>query len=293
MSVVVFQVKGIAPTSWKLRQNGVMAYKKDSGLKFINYYKGQDSIFEEDITNKDIKASRVPDFTFNMSRNKTELVVNKQDTALINYLKAHPDFNKGFEIYSEEIESQKKLTEYEKKEKALEYIKESNEVKFKALALAYLGYDYFGKDYSTLSAKLKEMAFESPDKILSERESGHFENKYISALAFCSEVVKSNSSYTSIVWTEGEGKILEIAQGENAIEKLSRFLLTKTAESEALLKEVMKRTDYEKIKVVYSEVEVEEMTLDEAREKYIEKFSKELPPAQKNNIGWIKSKLIE
>src|SRR5690606_34614453 len=111
-----------------------------------------------------------------------------------------------------------KLNSFNNIEKALEYIKESNSMKLKGIALAVLGYDFLSFDSIQLQTILKEMALKEPEKINSVVESQNYQNRLTAGQAFASEVVKCNPTNTAVVWADNGGIIVHVAKGENPIE---------------------------------------------------------------------------
>lgn len=332
MSIVVFDYKKAAPTSFHLKQKEVMAIKPGTDeLKFIGYYKGQKSIFTEEVLekNKDLKPSVVPDFVLNPTRNKCELRFDDADKALLNYMKTHPDYNKRYEMYSEEIESEKLLSKTESIEKALDYVRESDELKIRALGLAVLGLSSYNKAPSIIKAQLKEKAINKPKEVITACEDDLYENKFIASLALCSGIVKTNNTMTAIVWADNNGRLLNIATGEDFITKFAKHISEKSPESQSLLQEIGKRLDLTKkeksaktkeaqriadleaklaqmqedleisqSKEAKKEVDEEELTLEklaivELREKYKEVIGKNAPFTHNNNIEWMQQKIDE
>lgn len=155
----------------------------------------------------------------------------------------HSWFGLRFVIYSNETEANSKLSQYEKVEKALELIKESDDIKIKAIALAILDLGYFYKTSTECLADLKSKAFNQPDLVIAEMEADDYQNKYVSALAFASGIIKNNMTNTAVVWSDNDGVIIHVAQGENGLNKLTEFLKRSTAESEVLLQEFQSRFD--------------------------------------------------
>lgn len=333
MGKIIFALneEGKTPSSWTIAQDSVMADKDGSGMKFINYYKGADTCFVEDITNKDLKPSKVPDFEYNPELNKTVLEVDESNVALVRYLKTHSWFKLRYVIYSAETEANSKLTQYEKVEKAIDLIKESDEAKIKANALVVLGLGYFYRTNTECLADLKEKAFNSPDVIITAMEADDYQNKYVAALAFASGIIKDNLTNTAVIWSEGEGVLVHVAQGENGLDKLTEFLKRNSAESEVLLQEFQNRLDKKATAKVTPKVdtallkskddEIAELkkqlakatvnpndinvngaatvvkedtrTLEELQQEYLEKFKSEVPVRFKNDKSWIAKKLSE
>lgn len=234
---------GKNPNSWDLPQNHVMAVKPGVGKKFINYYKGENSVFAEDITNKDIKPSKVPSFTYNDLEKRTRLVVDDTDINLMMYLKTHPWFGKKYNITNKEMEAKSKLSNYENIEAALDLIKDADENKVKATALAVLGLDYYSKTLTECKAALKEKAINKPEEIINTMNAKDYESRYIASLALCKGIIKTNMGNTAIVWAHNEGVIIHIPTGEKGIDKLTEFLNAGTDEAKTLIQEFHNRVD--------------------------------------------------
>ena len=248
MAKVIFRLnlQGKTPSTWAIPQSNVMARKDDKGNKFIDYYPGQDSCFVEDIQakNKDLRPSKVPLFEYSVSSKQTELAVDEQNVALIRYLKTHPWFGVKYSIFSKDGQAKKDLTEFENVEKALELIKESDELKVQAISMAIFGLSSFNKSYTQCAAELKAKAIREPLVIIQAMEATNYETKYVSGLAFVSNIIKLNPTHTAIVWADSsEGVILHVAQGENGLDKLTNFLTNESKEAQVLLQEFNTRLE--------------------------------------------------
>ncbi len=248
MAKVIFRLnlQGKTPSTWSLPQSNVMAPKDEKGNKFIAYYPGEDSCFVEDIVakNKDLRPADVPLFEYNVSSKQTELAVDEKNIALIRYLKTHPWFGVKYSIFSKDGQAKKDLTEFENVEKALELIKESDELKVQAISMAIFGLSSFNKSYTQCAAELKAKAIREPLVIIQAMEATNYETKYVSGLAFVSNIIKLNPTHTAIVWADSsEGVILHVAQGENGLDKLTNFLTNETKEAQVLLQEFNTRLE--------------------------------------------------
>lgn len=242
MGVAIFQIKKGELASYRLPQNNVAIDRPGKGLRYIAYYKGRDSIFMEDYDKEDLKPSKVPEFTFNPTRRKCELRFSDADKNLYTYITSHPEYDKVFERYSEEIENEKKLGKAELIERALEYVNESNEVKLRALGLVLIGFnETYNKPISTIKALLKDDAINKPKEIIAAKEDDLFDKKYLVSLALCSGVIKTNNTKTAIVWSDNNGRILNIATGEDYIGKFAQHLHSDTQESRTLNQEIGNR----------------------------------------------------
>ncbi|MDR2223562.1 MAG: hypothetical protein LBE34_12660 [Flavobacteriaceae bacterium] len=329
------------PTSWSVKQNGLMIEKKGVGLKFAAYFPGQDSIFVEDIKNKDLKPQLIPAFEFNPSTNKTELTIPNTDVNLITLLKLHPHYGKKFEVFSEEIESERALSKYNNIEKALKLLESANDLEVKAKGVVVLGVDAMHYVPSVAMSKMKEVAFNNPTQVISKIEGIDYESQFIAAKAFIERIIKTNIGHTAVVWSDTENIITTLGTGEIGVEKLGRLLAQSNEQSYNMLQIISQKLGFEtqseaqtqsapvndvsdqelkekdaEIEKLKAELEAvkqksiqeinpptqtesteqtvtDEMTLEEATEKYIEKFGKEPGPTVKNDLEWILKKLKE
>lgn len=284
MGKLIFRltVEGKTPSTWELPQSNVMGIKEGKGKKFMNYYPGEDSCFVEDIfaKNKDLKPGKVPLFKFNAQTGHTELPVDENNVALVNYLKTHPWFGKKFNIFSKDKQAREDLALFDNVEKALELIKESDENKVKATAMAVFGLNHFYKSFTQCAAELKSKAIKEPTVIIKAIEADDYETKYVAGLAFVSGIVTLNSTHTAVVWSDNDGVILHIAQGENGLDKLAEFLRKSSAESEILLQEFQARLD-KKTANVSSDLDVtaklsEKDNLLSEKDRYIKELEEKL-----------------
>lgn len=313
MGIVIFQVKKGSPTSLTIKQRDVMAKRKGE-LKYINYYKGQEKVFVEDITNKDLKPSRVPAFQLNVARNKCELRFDDSNKGLYNYLKAHPSYGRVYEEYSEEIESRQKTEKADQLSKALNYVSESDPKRVKSLGLCILGTSVYGKTASVVRGLLKEKAISSPNFVISMREGENYESKFLVALALNSGIIKTNDTMTAVVWTENNGRIVGIASGEDFISKLATYIredgpdnisvrdelkkrldITEASEGAKFTDDEEKRKLHAKIKELESELQAKAHNdeMEEIREKYKKVSGKGISPAYINNKEWLLEKTEE
>ncbi|KZE74352.1 hypothetical protein AV926_17665 [Myroides marinus] len=228
MAQIIFRLIGNKqPQSWSLPINGATAVKPGTRQsKLINYYKGNDSIFTEDVLaeNKEIKPSKLPVFYKNDVTGKTELRVNETDTNLIQLLKAHSWYGKKYEIYSLEKESENALAEYDLKLKAADLVKDLDDLELRSKAMVVFGLHAMQWQIPVANHKLKEMAFNNPKEIINKLEAKDFESQYISAQAYVEGIVKNNQGQTKVVWTDTEETILTLAVGEVGNIELGNFL---------------------------------------------------------------------
>lgn len=285
---VIFRltIEGKTPSTWELPQTNVMGIKEGKGKKFIDYYPGEDSCFVEDIQakNKDLKPAKVPLFQFNSQSRQTELAVEESNLALINYLKTHPWFGIKFNVFSKEKEAKESLAEFENVEKALDLIKESDEIKIKAIAMAVFGLSSFYKTEYQCAAELKAKAIKDPKVIIDAMTAPNYETKFVAGLALVSEVIKINPTHTAIVWKDNDGVILHIAQGENGLDKLTNFLTNETKEAQILLQEFNTRLERKERMIARSEDADKLLSEKDAEIAALKKQLEEAKTASENKI---------
>lgn len=277
---------GRTPASWVLNssQNGGYAVKPGFGSKLINYFPGSDSIYVED-QKSDVKAKEV-EFFYNdiLSDPATSIMVDENNTSLINYLKAHAFFGHHYYIHSEDQLAENKLADYDKIEKAFSLIKETDDFKVKAIALVVFKIDAHGWSPTKAKAELKEKATKNPDVIINAIEADGYEARYLAALAFYSGIVKDNNTSTAVVWNdENQSEILKLAVGENGIQKLGEKLSVSNEESNLILQQIGTKLNAlnsapvaENIKVEKAEV-VPGKTAEQIAAEAVEAYKASLP----------------
>lgn len=322
MGKITYRLKKKTPLSWGLKQNGVRIIKQGEGLKFINYFPGSSSIWTDE--NKDRESARI-EFEKNELTGFTELSVDEGNIVLNQYLKSHPWYGKIYEVFSPEIAAQRKNADFDKKEKALALLKESDDLKIQAKALAILGNKAYGWSPVRCMSELRDTAWSNPDVILEKFNDPKYHSLYIASLAMIKGIVKSNPGQTAVVWNnEEEGVIVHVATGEEPIKKLSNLLAETTERSRVLLQEISQKVDEKTKEVVVKEDDkdkeiaelkrklaeatkkdsggtgekkevsdkpYEEMGLEELQAAYEAKFEKNLSFKYANDRDWILGKL--
>lgn len=315
----IYRLKGKTPNSWALRQKEV-GITTEKGYRFMDYFPGGTSLLvDENVGRKNLKIR----FEFN-GIDATEFIVPPGNTLLNEYLQKHPRFNIDYELFSEEISAERKLLEFEKKEIALNLIKETNDFKIQATAIAVFGMEAFGWPASKSLAQLKEKAFSAPDVIINKFEDQYYEARYLAALVFGTGIVQENSVNSAVIWNDStKGVIVHLAKGENGLLKLGEFLAANTDESRLVLQEFGIRIDkanlsspkkeqpktssidtavlsakdreIEELKAKLAELETpkELSALEKAQIAYKEKFGKVPGPNVKDNLEWLLKKLSE
>jgi len=267
--------------TWSMRGGNAL---KNGRMKSINYYPGSDSIFEEDNRDTSIKARSVV-FRYNdtLSDPAVEVIVPIADRNLIDYLEAHPFNGRFYKRHDPEQVAEQKLENYDNIEKALDYIKESDDTKIKGIALAVLGIEYLGYSSVQLKMLLKEKALKEPLYVIGSFEAEDYQNRYLVGLSYASGVIKSNATHTAVVWSDNDGEIIRVAKGENPIDKLTEFFEKQNQDSEVVLQELGLRLKDMLDKAVSENTE----RILELHQKYIEKTGKNVPLRFRNNIEWL------
>lgn len=238
---IIFRLtEGRTPASWSLK--GGMAEKEGEGLKYIGYYKGSKSIFVDENTDDRPQQEVVFEYNDILSDPATQIEVPLSDKNLIAYLKAHAFFNIHYKIHNLDALAEEKLESFDKTERALAFIREEDDVKIQAMALAIFKSAAHGWSVVKCKAELKEAAIKKPDTIINAIDDVNYESNYLAGLAFFSGVLTENNLHTAVVWNDGtNGEVIKLALGENGIQKLGDLLAVQTEESRILLQEIGNR----------------------------------------------------
>lgn len=223
--------------TWSLRGGSA---KKNGIAKFINYWPGSNSIFDEDNKESIVKPQHVV-FRYNdiLSDPGVEIIVPNENKVLIDYLMAHPFYNIHYKIHNQEEIDEERSASYDKVEEALSLIKETEDLKVQAITLAVFGIDAMGWTPSKCKATLKEKAVTNSQFIIDQINATNYESKYLAALAIFSGIVTEDSLKSAVVWNdEQKGIILPLAKGENGITKLGELLGVESNESLLILQEI-------------------------------------------------------
>jgi len=301
--------------------------KIDGVQKYISYRPGASSIVDDDNKGSAARTKWVV-FKFNNHKNDpaVELEVPKSNPLLLEFVKKHPRYGIDYEIYDKDAAAQKEIDFYDNVEKALRYIGDGDDNEVRAAALAVFGFGYFTETIPICRKDLKEKAHREPKVILNVYQAKDFHNRYLASLLYCTGVIKNNGTQTSILWSDTENAILTIAKGESGIDKLTEFLAAGTQESQTLMQEFQSRVERvgkkekidekaiaakdaeiaklraqleaatkkpEDIKVKEPETETGNTDLSEAQAAYKAKFNNEVPVRYKNDLEWIKGKIVE
>lgn len=288
------------PNSWALRQHEVGIITPNGGYRFINYFRGSNSIFVDDEVNKNRKPTKIV-LEYN-DADATEFHAPVGDLILNEFLQKHPDFNVKFELFNEDMASDRILDKFEKREKALEALSLASEEECMAEAISIFGLEALSWSAKMSKARLKDKAFEAPDTILDKKKDGNYKSLFVAALAFKSEIVKENNTNSAIVWNDStEGNVINLEAGQNAINKLSDFLASGSTDALQILHEIGVRSDKKSGKSGNDQkppsdaMPVEYEGLDNASLKalYEKTFDKVVPAPYSKNEDWIKGKLKE
>lgn len=238
---IIFRLtEGRTPASWSLK--GGMAVKEYEGLKYIGYYKGSASIFVDDNTDDRPQEEVVFEYNDVLSDPATQIEVPVSNKNLIEYLKAHAYFNLQYKIHNLDALAEEKLESFDKTERALAFIREEDDVKIQAMALAIFKSAAHGWSVVKCKAELKEAAIKKPDTIINAIDDVNYESNYLAGLAFFSGILTENNLHTAVVWNDGtNGEVIKLALGENGIQKLGDLLAVQTEESRILLQEIGNR----------------------------------------------------
>lgn len=286
------------PVSFQVPVKGMMLKNTklpNSPLKHVQYIPGHESIWKEDHTGDEQPQSIWFEDGF--------LNVHKNNLNLLKILERHQWFGIHFIKVDEEAEDAKELEKFELIEKAISKVNIANEDELKANAIILIGSHVFDYSEVRLRKALKQMAYDTPEKLIESMDKANYGNRLVAALSIIREAAKINPSRTAVTWPDGK-TIINIAVGKDPITEFGEYLSQNTEAVRITL-----QTLGEGIKRAYNQYNPpnvdtilgndpeppseEEQALNKAREDYKKKFEKEVPTNKKNDIGWIKSKLEE
>jgi|GEM_PF-1663195 len=224
---IIFRLKnGLKPISWQLPYSSLLLPKLtepgNPEVK-VHYIPGSPSIYQNDY-----KGQEEP---HQIIFEDGELEVRPSDLLLLEICRRHPWFNKWYEEVNEEADANLKLKDFQLRDLASEKLNLADDIEIKAIALAVIGYSASDLSPNSCKAQLKEIAYSDPKRLLTEMDNPNYANKYIAALAFLKEIVKTNESNTAIIWTKSNTMIVRVAIGENPLEKLTEVLSGTSEES--------------------------------------------------------------
>lgn len=310
---VRFQLKGNKrPVNWQLPIRNVLLSK--AGIrKRIQYVRGHASPWKDD--HKGDEKPQTVWFADGF------LDVHPDDQSLLFILQRHPLFGKKYELVDREAKAQEALDKYSLIEKALDKVNIAVNDEAKATALVLVGPEMVGAEDNEVRAALKKMAFETPEKVISEIGKNDFKAKYSAALAIMREAVMVNATHTEVTWPDGK-LIVPVPRGKSAIDVLGGFLGENTPEAKSTLQEIgqqIKRS-YVRQTPVTAEDEINELIaekylpkkdndvdlhdmqtgaygddpdVEEARTMYFDAVGSTVPNNKKNDVDWMLKKIDE
>ena len=224
---IIFRLKnGLKPISWQLPYSTLLLPKlpdpNQPEVK-VHYIPGAKSIYVDDYKGQEEPHQIVFE--------DGELEVRPNDVLLLELCRRHPWFGKWYEEVNEEADANLKLKDFQLRDLASDKLNAADDIEIKAIALAVIGYSASDMSAIQCKAQLKEIAYSDPNRLLAEMDNPNYANKYIAALAFLKEVVRTNESNTAIIWTKSNTMIVRVAIGENPLEKLTEVLSGTSEES--------------------------------------------------------------
>lgn len=244
-------------------------------LKKIHYIPGSDSIFVEDYQGDETsKAVWFED---------GEIRVPEENWVLNELLQKHSWFNKNYVLVNEEATAEAEVNEFEILTKASNsIITEKDEYKLQAMAMIVVSMDAANWGAFKCKTELLKYAKNHSKVLLAEMAKSDYESRLIAALSFNKKIVKYNAHRTAVVWNDGkEGKIVNVAEGENGIDKLGEFLSKENETSTGVLQRIGEKTETDN--VVVNDVEfVATKTEAELRAEIRAEMEQEY--AQKNKV---------
>jgi hypothetical protein len=296
---IVFKLKGdITPLSWTLAQRNI-SVNTSEGKKAIAYYPTADTIYfdkmdkfrQEQLVKKGMKISPIVFIGGTLSVEVTNL-------RLLEYLEAHPKFNKLF--YKVDVAETAKQ-EIEKSDlifKAAE-LYGKNTIDTMTIAICLYGEDVLENEIIELEAKVKNECVKNPKSIIDIfEEKGDFKYKKIVAASIAQKIIYVNPTKTAVLWTDSGENIITVATGEKPIDQMAQFIGNKenTSTLQAIhikLEKSKAPTEVEKANNVDTgnNLTGSDKELLDLQIAYEEKFGHPPGPSKKNDAEWLKMKL--
>ncbi len=210
---------GVSNPAWELRNHGVLIPRDKKGLREIQFVPGANSIWKED--NKDQGTPKSIWFA-NGSH-----VVDPNDIVQIEYMEAHTDYNKKYELFDPESKAEEAYLELEKIEQAKSLLRENvdDEDKMAATAASLFGVQSMSWGAKQVKLRCFSFADREPQKVIDALQDPASQAKYIAALGFRKKVVEANPQKTAVVWNDADrGVICSVAAGQKPLNVLGDFL---------------------------------------------------------------------
>lgn len=222
------------PISWQLRSRALV-FREGKGLREIIYIEGGHSIWKDDYEKDALTQSKEIWFEDGC------LLVNPSNLLLIEYLEAHPEFNKSFKLDNPEADAVKELEALEREELVKDELSKLED--YGALVEALRRKDEVTIHLTPSQKKLRcyKEAKQDPDKVLKAIKDPKTITKYMVALALSRNIISLNTPKTHVVWGDNKEVICAIPTGQKVVDIMSNFLFE--PKNEGTLEELQRRID--------------------------------------------------
>ena len=213
---------------WMLRHKDVYGIDKNGDERQLKYVRGAKTIWADELEGR---RRTMVEFT------DGSLVVKNNNQTLINYLKAHPEFGKKFEIYDPAQKAKEKLEKLDRVDEAKEILRKMNSDEKTAIATLIWG----DRQVSSLtdvelSLKLREYvedyeSYETDDLtkteyFLAKYDSPFTHAKFLVIQAIKAKVLEKSVDSTSVKWGKNGEVIVPVAVGKDPVSVMAEFLLS-------------------------------------------------------------------
>ncbi len=202
------------PLTWQVRQPVLVDYD-GKGLRNIVYVAGSNSILESQ--NEGLKKS-VVEFI------NGKLRFPKSDKLLKKFIDYHTELNVKFKLLDPEAEAQAALRQLELREEAKDLIRNSDAEMLRAVAVILFDQEAYTFGDKVVKLKCFGYADKEPQKMLDLLNDPKTKVRYLVALAFLKQLLKTNVQKTAVMWADNGEIIIPLAVGETAVEKMADFL---------------------------------------------------------------------
>jgi hypothetical protein len=292
--VVFYLLNGLSPETWSLAQKDVLVKNPKTGYQEKIYYiPGAKTIWHSELEKQGdiLKNYKKKNLYFV----EGTLSVDPDNLILIEYLKAHPDFNLKYAIVDKNATAQTSIDKADLITSAVISL-QGDKLDIKTVGLLVFGEEVLLQEPKEIEAQVKQSAISNPQAIVDAySDEGEWKYKKVVALALSKGIIKINPTKTAVLWTDTEEPILTLAVGQKPIDETGLFL--SQSKNETTLQALALKIDNKKVLNVDSSTasagKDEPTALEKLQKDYEEKF-KEIPPNnKKNDVEWLRKKLLE
>lgn len=302
---LVFYLLGdLSPETWSLAQSNVLVKNPKTGfLENIYYIPGTNTIWGTEL-------QKQGDILKNYKKKSIYFIdgtlsVPEDNPLLIEYLKSHPDYGIKFALLDKHADSQKSIDKADLITKAVLCL-QGTTLDTKTVGLLVFGEEILSQNDKEIEAMVKQSAISNPQAIIDAySDKGEWKYKKVVALALSKSVIRINPTKTAVLWTDTNEPIITLAVGQKPIDETAVFI--SESKNESTLQALSLKIDNKEVLNVAKqdvapapetastskEEEEDSAELERLQKEYELKFEVAPPNNKKNDVAWLKGKLLE